>query len=152
MNYHDSGNADFPAPCLIDQGIVINKADMLRLLNDLSRVRYVHEQDGQVSAQGEGYVVEAFAEPQQATLVANHSLYLNVCSFDCLEMGKIEQETYFDLVHDNRRLRLIPLSNPLAEQTTRNLNAAALEAMVTEALSASWDACLDDDSNFSTQD
>ncbi|MEO1400566.1 MAG: hypothetical protein AAFV72_04845 [Cyanobacteria bacterium J06635_1] len=150
MSSHHSSNIDLPAPCLVDEGLVVNKVDMLRLLSDLGRVRYLHEHDNQVTSQGEGYVVEAFSDPQQATLVANQSLYLNVYSFDYLKMGQVsENESYFDLIQDNRRLRLIPLSNPLADQTTRNLNAAALEAMVTEALSASWDACLDDDTNFS---
>lgn len=150
MSSHHSGNVDFPAPCLVDEGLVVNKVDMLRLLSDLGRVRYLHEHDNQVTSQGEGYVVEAFSDPQQATLVANKSLYLNVCSFDCLRLGQLsDTESYFDLIQENRRLRLIPLSNPLEDQTTRNLNAAALEAMVTEALSASWDACLDDDTNFS---
>jgi hypothetical protein len=150
MGYYHSGNLDLPAPCLVDEGIVINKIDMLRLLSDLSRVRYIHEQDGQPLKQGEGMVLETFSAPQQATLVANKGLYLNVDSFDYLKMGQLaDQETYFDLVQDNRRLRLIPLTNPLQEQTIRNLNAAALEAMVTETLTASWDACLDDDNNFS---
>ena len=150
MNYQHVGDTKLPAPCLVDAGVVVNKVDMHRLLNDLGRVRYIHEQDGQVVKEGEGYVLEVFADPQQSTLVANHTLYLNVHSFDYLELSSSsEQETYFDLVQDNRRLRLIPLSNPLQEQTTRSLNAAALEAMVAEALSASWDVCLDDDSNFS---
>lgn len=152
MGYYHSGNIDLPAPCLVDEGTVINKTDMLRLLRDLTRVRYSHEQDGQILKQGEGCLVEAFSDPQQATLVANNSLYINVDSFDYLKMGQIsDQESYFDLIQENRRLRLIPLSNPLQEQTSRTLNAAALEAMVTEALSASWDACLDDDNNFSQQ-
>lgn len=151
MSYHHSGNRDLPAPCLVDEGILIQKADMLRLLQDLGRVRYIHQQDNQVIRTGQGYIVEVFNNPQQATLVANRSLYLNVHSFDYLEMGRLsETESYFDLVQDNRCLRLIPLTNPLQDQSDRNLNAAALEAMVTEALSASWDACLDDDGNFST--
>jgi hypothetical protein len=151
MSYHYPGNIDFPAPCLVDEGLVIRKADMLRLLQGLGQVRYAHQQDDQVIRSGQGYVVEVFNEPQQATLVANCSLYLNVHSFDYLEMGRLsETESYFDLVQDNRRLRLIPQSNPLQEQTVRNLNAAALEAMVTEALSASWDACLDDETDLST--
>jgi hypothetical protein len=150
MNHHSSGYVSLPAPCLIDEGTIVNKLDMLRLLNDLGRVHYTHEQDNRITAQGEGYVVEVFSEPQQATLVANRSLYLNVHSFDYLKIGQLpNQESYFDLVQDTRCLRLVPLSNPLQEQTNRNLNAAALEAMVTEALSASWDACLDDDNNFS---
>ncbi|MDJ0707945.1 MAG: hypothetical protein QNJ46_32115 [Leptolyngbyaceae cyanobacterium MO_188.B28] len=150
MNYQHVGDTKLPAPCLVDAGVVVNKVDMHRLLNDLGRVRYIHEQDGGVVSEGEGYVLEVFADPHQSTLVANHTLYLNVHSFDYLELSaSSEQQACLDLVQDNRRLRLIPLSNPLQEQTTRSLNAAALEAMVAEALSASWDVCLDDDGNFS---
>jgi len=93
--------------------------------------------------------MEVFADGQQATLVANHTLYINVYSFDCLEIGHTESDgSYFDLVQDSRRLRLVPLSNPMHEQITRSVNTATLEAMVADALSASWDACLDDDCNF----
>jgi hypothetical protein len=42
----------------------------------------------------------------------------------------------------------MPQSDPMHEQMTRSLNTATLEAMVADALSASWDACLDDDRNF----
>ena len=151
MSAYPVGHIDRPAPCLIDQGLVVSKTDMLRLLNDLNRVRYIHSEEGQIVQQGEGIVVEAFAASQEATLVANQSLYLNVQSFDYLEMGRSDDGSYFDLVQDQRRLRIVPLSNPLQEQTTRNMNAAALEAVVTEALNARWDACIDDDNtnNFS---
>lgn len=85
-------------------------------------------------------------DPQRSTLVANHTLYLNVCSFDYLELHQMNaQESYFDLVQDQRRLRLIPLSNPLIESGSRSLNAAALEAMMAEVLSASLDAQMDDE-------
>ena len=114
MSSHHSGNVDFPAPCLVDEGIVVNKVDMLRLLNDLGRVRYVHEHDDRIASQGEGYVVEAFSEPHQATLVANQSLYLNVCSFDYLQLHTdLEQQVTFDLVQDNRTLRLMPISTSM---------------------------------------
>jgi hypothetical protein len=56
-----------------------------------------------------------------------------------------DKETYFDLIQDNRQLRLIPLSNPLQEQSTQQLNADDLEAMVTQVLSAKWDVQIDDD-------
>jgi hypothetical protein len=149
MNHERHGNLGLPAPCLVDVGTVVNKNDMLRLLQDLGQVRYIHTQDERVISEGEGYIMEVFADPQQSTLVANHTLYLNVLSFDCLEMGQSDSsQSHFDLIQDNRRLRLVPLSNPLQEQTGRNLNVAAFEAMVAEALSASWDACLDDEGNF----
>ncbi len=149
---HDqvSGNTKLPAPCIVDNGIVVSKQDMQRLLADLSRVRYIYKQDGNVIAEDEGYVLEVFADPQQSTLVTNHTLYLNVHSFDYLLLKQLpEQQACFDLVQDNRQLRLIPLSNPLQEQKTRSLNAAALEAVVAEVLSANWDVQIDDEENFS---
>jgi len=150
MNHDQlSGNAQLPAPCIIDTGIIVSKQDMLRLLADLNRVRYIYRQDGNLLSQGEGYVLEVFADPQQSTLVANQTLYLNVYSFDYLELTQsAEREVYFDLSQDSRQLRLIPLSNPLQEQTTRTLNVAALEAVVAEVLSANWDVRIDDEEGF----
>lgn len=149
MDHEYHSNLGLPAPCLVDMGTVVNKNDMLRLLQDLGQVRYTHTQDGQLISEGEGYIMEVFSDPQQSTLVANRTLYLNVLSFDCLEMGQLDsQQSHFDLIQENRRLRLVPLSDPLQDQSSRNLNVAAFEAMVAEALSASWDACLDDEGNF----
>ena len=149
MNHERASNLSIPAPCLIDSGVVVNKNDMLRLLQDLGQVQYRHFQEGITLSEGQGLVMEVFADGQQATLVANHTLYINVYSFDCLELGKTDADgNHFDLVQDNRRLRLIPLSNPMHEHITRSVNTAAFEAMVADALSASWDACLDDDRNF----
>jgi len=138
------------APCIVDAGTIINKQDMQRLLTSLGRVHYIHTQDGLLTSQGEGCILEVFADPQRSTLVANHSLYLNVHSFDCLELGQsVDQQSYFDLIQDGRTLRLIPLSNPLLEQHQRDLNVAALEAVVAEVLSASWDVQIDDEENYS---
>ncbi len=147
MSYQPSAMS-LPAPCLVDTGTIVNKKDMVRLLHHLGRVRYFHSQGEEVLKEGEGYVVEVFSDPQQATLVANSSLYINVISFDYMEMGQLDnQQSYFDLIQDNRRLRIVPLSNPLTERNTCNINDAALEAMLAEALTARWDACLDDDNN-----
>ncbi|HEY9648089.1 MAG TPA: hypothetical protein V6C88_17065 [Chroococcidiopsis sp.] len=149
---HDqlSGNKHLPAPCIVDTGIIVNKQDMQRLLADLGRVRYIYSQDGSLLNDDEGYVLEVFSDPQRSTLVANHTLYLNVNSFDYLELKQSpEQQPCFDLVQENRLLRLIPLSNPLQEHTSRSLNAAAIEAVVAEVLSAGWDVRLDDEENFS---
>ncbi|MBD2311020.1 hypothetical protein H6G20_04880 [Desertifilum sp. FACHB-1129] len=149
---HDQipGNTRLPAPCIINTGAIVNKRDMQRLLADLGRVRYFHLEDGQLQSEGEGYVREVFADPQQATIVANQTLYLNVYSFDYIELRQSsEQATYLDLVQDTRLLRLMPLSNPLQEQTHRNLNVAALEAMLADVLAAGWDVQIDDEENFS---
>ncbi len=145
-----SGNAKLPAPCIVDTGIVVNKQDIQRLLSDLSRVRYCYIQDGVVGSESDGYVMEVFSDPQCSTLVANRTLYLNVHSFDYLELKQLDNnQSCFDLVQENRQLRLIPVSNPVEEQSTRRLNAAALEAVVTEVLSAGWDVRIDDEENFS---
>jgi hypothetical protein len=158
---HDKlpGQPHLPAPCIVDTGTVVNKQDMQRLLSDLSRVRYRYTQDETVLTEDEGYLLEVFSDPQRSTLVANHALYINVHSFDCLKLERVvkdtptsplEHQACFDLVQDNRLLRLIPLTNPMQEQTSRHLNAAALEAVVAEVLSASWDVRIDDDENFPT--
>lgn len=139
-----------PAPCIVDTGTVVSQQDMQRLLSDLGRVQYVHLQDETITNQGEGYILEVFTDPHRATLVANHALYLNVQSFDYLELGRTaDDQPCFDLIQDSRILRLIPLSNPLMEQHSRNLNAAALEAVVAEVLAAGWDVQIDDEEPFS---
>ena len=145
MSHHRS-DIRLPAPCIIDTGIIVNKLDMRRLLVDLGHVRYTHNQEGKLLSEGEGYVLEVFANPNRSTIVANHVLYLNVYSFDYLELKQSsEQETYFDLVQDSRCLRLISLSTPLQDQATQSLYAATLEAMMDQVLSAGWDTEIDDD-------
>lgn len=146
---HEQLPTQFPAPCIIDTGIIVNKLDMRRLLTDLRRVRYLHIQDGNLHREAEGYVLEVFADPRRATVVVNHALYLNVYSFDYLELQlSPQQESYFDLVQENRRLRLIPLSNPLQDGGSDNLNDADLEAVVDQVLSAKWDLNIDEDCDF----
>ncbi len=147
---HLSNSQRSPAPCIVDIGTVVNKQDMQRLLSDLGRVQYFHLQDDILTNQGEGCILEVFVDAQRSTLIANHALYLNVQSFDYIELGQSEsdQTPYFDLIQDSRILRLVPLSNPLMEQHSRNLNAAALEAVVAEVLAAGWDVQIDDDEQF----
>jgi hypothetical protein len=145
MSQHHS-DIKLPAPCIINTGIIVNKIDMRRLLTDLGRVRYIHIQEDKLQTEGEGDVLEVFANRNRSTLVANHALYLNVHSFDYLELKQSpEQETYFDLIQDDRCLRLIPLSTPVQERATRNLSETAWEAMMDHVLSARWDAEIDDD-------
>jgi hypothetical protein len=144
---HDQLPHSLPAPCIIDVGIVVNKEDMRRVLSSLGRVYYIHLLDNQVQSQGEGCVMEVFAEPNQSTLIANRALYLNVHSFDYLQIDSSpEGTTRFELIQDNRQLRLIPRSNPLQERSAdRDFDVDALEAMVTQVLSAKWDVQIDDD-------
>jgi hypothetical protein len=143
---HNQIPHQLPAPCIIDSGIIVNKDDMRRLLNDLGRVHYVHTLDDKVKSEGEGWVLEVFAHPHQATLVANQTLYINVQSFDYLEIAQSQdQKAQFNLIQENRQLRLIPANASLELEVGRGLDVATLEAMVTQVLSAKWDVQLDDE-------
>jgi hypothetical protein len=147
---HHLPDTKIPAPCIINTGIIVNKLDIRRLLADLGRVHYIYTQEDQLQNEGDGDVMEVFANPQRSTLVANHALYLNVHSFDYLELKQSEkQETYFDLRQEGMCLRLIPLSTPSQERRERNLNVTAIEAMMEQVLSARWDAEIDDDTSES---
>ncbi len=143
---HHLPDTRIPAPCIINTGIIVNKLDIRRLLADLGRVHYIYTQEDKVLSEGEGDVMEVFANPQRSTLVANHALYLNICSFDYLELKQSsQQETYFDLMQEGVCLRLIPHSTPLQERRERTFNVSAIEAMMEQVLSARWDAEIDDD-------
>ncbi|MEM0981460.1 MAG: hypothetical protein AAGH78_14435, partial [Cyanobacteria bacterium P01_H01_bin.58] len=63
MSYDPVGASHLPAPYLVDNGIVVNKADMLRLLNDLGKVTYMDIHEDTVLSQGTGYVMDVYAEP-----------------------------------------------------------------------------------------
>ena len=146
MNQH-SQSRQRPAPCIVDIGTIVNKDDIKRLLNDLCHVRYIHSIDNQVQREGQGCVIEVFNDPQQSTLVANSNLYINIQSFDFLQLKKSsEEETCFDLIQDNRQLRLIPISKSYPERDLeKTIDNAAIEAMMTEVLSAHLDVQFDDD-------
>jgi len=146
MNQHPRSQK-LPAPCIVDIGTIVNKDDIKRLLNDLCRVYYIHSLDDQVQSEGQGCVIEVFNEPNQSTLVANNNIYINIQSFDFLQLSKSEQEqTYFDLIQDNRQLRLIPISRVTPERDLeKTIDTATIEAMMTEVLSAHLDVQFDDD-------
>jgi hypothetical protein len=130
----------------VNTGIVVNKLDMRQLLSDIGRVRYTYTQDGKLLSEGEGDVMEVYAHSQRSTLVANNALYLNVHSFDYLELKQSPlQETYLDLIQEGMCLRLIPLSTPFQERRERHFNVSTIEAMMEQVLSAKWDAEIDDD-------
>ncbi|BAZ07194.1 hypothetical protein [Calothrix sp. NIES-3974] len=145
---HHLPETHIPAPCIINTGVVVNKLDMRRLLSDLGRVHYTYTRDGELHSQGEGDVLEVFSSPQRSTLVANQALYLNVNSFDYLELKQSpENETYFDLIQEGWCLRLIPQTTPIQERCDRTMTVTAIEAMMEQVLSAKWDAEFDDDTS-----
>lgn len=146
MSKHQSMES-LPAPCIVEEGIVINQDDIKRLLADLCHVSYVHTIDGEASSEGKGFIQEIFSDSNQSTLIANRKIYINLQSFDYLRLSKsTEEQACFDLIQDNRQLRLIPISRAIQPQTIpKNLDAETIEAMVAEVLSAHLDVQLDDE-------
>jgi len=151
MKYHQSHKKErLPAPCIVNNGTLVNSQDIQKLLSDLSRVRYIYMEDEKQQSEGVAYIKEVFSDPNRSTLIANCTIYLNLDSFDYLELQQASSgESYFDLVQSDRKLRLIPLSNPLKKPTSDRLDVAAIEAMMAEVLAASWDIQIDDDENLS---
>lgn len=139
--------SQFSAPCIIDNGLIVNQDDIYRLLSDLGHVRYYHYLDGQCSGQGEGYIVEVFHDHHQATLIANQTIYLNLASFDYLQLETHDEQTYFHLVQEQRTLSLVPVSTPLKDyEANQPLDPDTLEEMLTDVLSAQFDE--EDDQYF----
>ncbi len=104
-------------PCVVDVGLVVSKHDMIRVLEDLGRVAYMDIFDGQVQRCGEAYVMEVFSDASGATMIANRTIYLNVNSFDYLQLDWPEDgRPHFNLIQDGRTVRLIPSSDPLSER------------------------------------
>lgn len=135
-----------PTPCIIDQGIIANKKDIQRLLSDLTYVQYVHTIDSCLYNQGQGCIVEIFNEPASSTIVANHGLYINLQSFDYLQLSQSpEEQVYFDLIQGDRQLRLIPINNPMQNQLYSQINTEEIEAIFNQVLATKWDVQLDDD-------
>jgi hypothetical protein len=147
MNQHPRLNS-LPAPCIVDTGVIVNQDDIQRLLQDLGKVRYVHLIDDRIHSEGSGSIKEIFSDPFQSTLIANSNLYINLQSFDYLKISKYTDKlSKFVLIQDNRQLHLIPESHSSPEAIARQnaFDAATIEAMVTEVLSARLDVQLDDD-------
>lgn len=134
-----------PAPCVIEQGILVNKEDMQRALNDLGQVNYYYQLDGISQAEGQGWILDVFSDTQQATIVTNQSLYLNVNSFDYLEISLDNQgKTVMDLWQESRQLRLMPLDGWLSPRENHGqLMPLDLEEAVAEVLAARFDVQTD---------
>lgn len=147
MSHESISGAGYPAPCIVDNGVLVDKRDMDRLLGDLGRVRYAFFQDGGMVSHGEGGVMEVFCEGRSATMVTNGSLYLNVMSFDYVKIGRSTEGSFFDLVMGDRCLRLIPVTC-VSHREVQGIDRAALDAVVADVLAGGWDNGLDDEEDF----
>lgn len=113
-------------PCIVDEGIISNRQDMLRVLRDLGHVRYMDLYEDRVRSSGEGYVMRVFSKDDGATIFVNKRLYINVNGFDYLRLSRTEDENAaIDLVDDRRIVRLVPLTDPITDRQTMACEALA---------------------------
>ena len=108
----ENNNTDNQISCLVEQGIIYSKRDMIRILRDLDRVLYVDLIDNASVANGEGYVVEVYANSFDSTLVFNNRLHINVNSFDFLKISS-QPDKLVELISGHRIIKLKPLTNIL---------------------------------------
>ncbi|MBI1858176.1 MAG: hypothetical protein HYR97_03580 [Candidatus Melainabacteria bacterium] len=99
-------------PCLVEYGTIYSKRDMIRVLRDLDRVEYFDLIDDSIVAQGEGYVIEVYANSNDSTLVFNNRLHINVNGFEYLKL-KTHPKKEILLYSGHRAIRLKPLTNIL---------------------------------------
>lgn len=97
------------APCMINEGTLISKRDMVRALETLECVWYSDFFNNKLLSKGEGILLKVIACPDSSTIILNGSIFINVYSFEYLHFypGK-EDITTVDLVADSRVLRLTP--------------------------------------------
>lgn len=132
-------------PCIVDRGVIFNKRDMTRVLQGLDHVEYTEVVSGKPTFKREGYIIEIFEDPTEATIIFNRRLFLNVNSFEYLKINynfasedspEAEgKESYaVELVMPGRTIVLKPLTDPLD-------NPAALQSEVEERRRAvnSWE-------------
>jgi hypothetical protein len=98
---------------IVNNGIVYNKKDMLMLIRDLGKVSYFELVDGKVTSKGKGYVYRVCANSEEPTLFLAGRIYINVGSFSYLKLKKIKDadNTLFELVSDERIVKLVPDAN-----------------------------------------
>lgn len=105
-------NNEMQLSCLVEYGTIYSKRDMIRILRDLDRVEYSDLIDGAIVAQGEGYVIEVYANGHDSTLIFNNRLHINVSGFDFLKMRSAPQKEV-ELYSGHRVIKLRPLTNVL---------------------------------------
>lgn len=105
-------------PCIVDEGLVVNRKDMVRILRDLGHVKYADMRDGQVRTEGEGFIFSVFANHNRSTIFVNKRLYINVNSFSHIQLSRLDDgSSAIDLVEDSRTVRLLPQTDPLQERS-----------------------------------
>jgi hypothetical protein len=121
-----------PAPCIINEGTLVNKRDMLRMLETLDGVEYRWAVEDQEISAGEALVTQVFAGRSTATLLANNCLFINVNSFDYLRFWRDGDKTRVELHQGSALLTLTPLLEELPDTQSPLTRQMLAEAGVDE--------------------
>ncbi len=95
------------APCIINEGTIYHKKDMLRALETFEGLDYNYIVDGKTISSGSGELVKVFASKNSATMIVNDCVFINVQSFNYLNFRELDNaETEIELIADSRSLKL----------------------------------------------
>ncbi len=103
----NDGRHKTPPPCIVNEGTVFRKKDMLRALETLETVRFEQIVDGRMISAGQAVIAGVFASRAAATLLVNGYLYLNINSFDYLRFFiNMTGQTVVELPSETMTLKL----------------------------------------------
>lgn len=121
---NNSNENEHLLPCIVQIGTLYTTKDMLKALEDLYFVRYEYINHGNTISTGEGFIMSVISNKAgESTLVFNKRLYLNLASFEYLEVSTVSEDiTYFNLIANKMVLRLISDANLDAYKTTTQDN------------------------------
>ncbi len=121
------------APCIINEGTIYHKKDMLRALETFESLDYHYIVDGKSVASGCGELIKVFASKNSATMIVNDSVFINVLSFSYLNFKQLDnRRTELELIAESRSLKLTSSINEnpmrqIAGETQPTINQFADE-------------------------
>ena len=97
--------------CFVNDGIIYQKKDMLRILSDLLFVRYEQYDSSDLKKSGEGRVFRVYNNTTNSSVLMNGRIYLNVNSFEYLQIhtDPNTNTSYFELFTPDFSIRIYPL-------------------------------------------
>lgn len=94
---------------IVNEGIIYNKKDIMRLLWDLGHVIYLEAYDEKILNKGKGFIMQISYNSEDPTIFLGGRIYINVNSFDCLKVKKIKDSlTMYELYNEDRIIKMIP--------------------------------------------
>lgn len=98
---------------IVNEGILYNKRDMVYLLRDLGYIVYFEVVRNRVVNKGHGYIMRVCANSEEPTLFLKGRVYINVNSFNYLQVKSGSKgRTIYELHSDVRVIKIVPEDRP----------------------------------------